>query len=890
MSVRMRGVPGARSWRRGCLAACLGLLPLILAGPIRAQGTTFGPVVESPIAGDPVTIDSGQIAGSLLPSGVKAYFGVPFAAAPVQQLRWREPQPVQPWHGVMHTDRFAPECIQALRAHDINHYFGEEATSEDCLYLNVWAPRDLTAASRKPVVVWIYGGGFTIGSANMANYAGESLARKGVVYVSVAYRVGALGFLAHPALSSESPHHSSGDLGFLDQIAALQWIHRNIERLGGDPANVTIMGQSAGSMSVSILQASPLARGLFQHVVGMSGAAIGNSSVGGARPLAAAEQDGLRLQESLHAADLAAMRNLPADRILQAQLAAPAHYGPVIDGFLLPSRPADIFAAGKQNDVPTLIGFTHDESFSKLAHARTLAEYHEYAHELYGDKAGALLKLYPAKDDAEARRAAVDAGRDSSVALQMRTWARAQAATGKSPVYVYLFSRVHPYAPGVTFSDHDPRTVGAYHTGDVPYWLGTLDSLNLFRTTRDWTDLDRSLGETMSNAIVAFASSGNPNRSGANDWPKYRADREQVREFGDVTRVIPWPNTSSMDFFVVNGAADNTDTLATAAHPVLEDKYPERHTAFAGGVVGIADLVYSVQPGFRPLRLDLYVPPGAPGSHPLVVFIHGGGWVSGHTRHSGAFEDWPGVLASLAAKGYVVASVEYRLSGEARFPAAIQDIKAAIRWLRAHASRFGIDRQRAVVWGGSAGGQLAALAATSCGAAALQPAPLPPAPGGPAAPRPEDTESDCVQGLIAWYGIFDFSTIAAQSGPDGPQRLGAAGSAPSQYLGCALSSCAPAVLAAASAASYVDPTDPPALLIHGVVDHTVPVQQSRDFYALLRSKGVSVELIEIPGVDHSFIGSTPEATRAASLLALQKSFEFIDRTVGPGSATKAVKH
>jgi acetyl esterase/lipase len=356
------------------------------------------------------------------------------------------------------------------------------------------------------------------------------------------------------------------------------------------------------------------------------------------------------------------------------------------------------------------------------------------------------------------------------------------------------------------------------------------------------------------------------------------------------------------------------EVVATSAHPVLEDRYPERHTAFAGGVVGIADLTYSVLPGFRPLRLDLYEPPGAPGSHPLVVFIHGGGWMSGHTRHSGAFEDWPGVLASLAAKGYVVASVEYRLSGEAPFPAAIQDTKAAIRWLRAHAAQYGIDRQRAIVWGGSAGGQLAALTATSCGAAALRPvterparespvreterparespagAAPPSAPGGHAVPRPEDSESDCVQGLITWYGIFDFATIAAQSGPDGPQRLGSAETAPSRYLGCALSSCTPAILAAASAASYVNSTDPPALLIHGAADHTVPVQQSRDFYALLRSKGVPAELVEIPGVDHSFIGSTPEATRAASLLALQKSFEFIDRTVGPGSRTKANKH
>ena len=541
------------SWSR--LPACLGLtLQLAVASTVHAQSPSFGQVVERPTPGDPVTIDSGQIAGKLLPDGVKAYLGVPFAAPPLQQLRWREPQPVPPWRGVLHADRFAPECIQALRAHDINHYFGEEATSEDCLYLNIWAPPDAKADAHKPVVVWIYGGGFTIGSASMANYRGESLARKGVVYVSVAYRLGVLGFLALPALTDESPHHSSGDVGFLDQLAALQWIHRNIERLGGDPRNVTIAGQSAGSMSVSILQASPLARGLFQHAVGMSGGSVGNSAVGAARPLAVAEQEGQRFQQSLGAADLAALRNLPADRILQAQLATQSHYGPVIDGYLLPASPSDLFASGQQNDVSLLIGFTRDEGFSELGRARTLAEYRESVAKLYGDHADTLLKLYPADNDEQARRAAVDAGRDATVGLQMRSWARAQTQTGKSAVYVYFFSRVHPYVPGVTFADHDPRTVGAYHTGDVPYWLETLDALNLLRKTRDWTDPDRQLAESMSNALVAFASSGNPNTSGQSDWPKYRSDREKIRELGSSNHAVPWPDSAKMDFFAAQSA------------------------------------------------------------------------------------------------------------------------------------------------------------------------------------------------------------------------------------------------------------------------------------------------------------------------------------------------
>jgi acetyl esterase/lipase len=245
------------------------------------------------------------------------------------------------------------------------------------------------------------------------------------------------------------------------------------------------------------------------------------------------------------------------------------------------------------------------------------------------------------------------------------------------------------------------------------------------------------------------------------------------------------------------------------------------------------------------------------------------------------------VLASLSARGYVVASVEYRLSGEARFPAAIQDVKAAIRWLRAHAATYGVDETKTVVWGGSAGGQLAALAATTCGVQALEPVPPSPAPGGaPAKPRPEDRESDCVQGVITWYGIFDFATLLSQSGA-ASQQMGAAGSAPSQYLGCALSDCPGNVLAAASPAHYVSPQSPPALLIHGTEDRTVPVQQSRDFYELLKSKGVAVKLVEIPNVDHSFIGPNLAVTKAASLQALRKSFEFIDQVSGAGAGGKS---
>ncbi len=528
---------------RGLAALCVAL---VLAAP---GGT---PAATQAIRGDPVVVESGSVAGTARAAGVRAYLGVPFAAPPVRELRWRPPQPVTRWQGTYHADRTAPECIQTLRAHDINHYFGEEATSEDCLYLNIWAPSHDAGAPLVPVVVWIYGGGFTIGSASMANYSGEQLAAKGVVYVALGYRVGALGFLAHPELSAESPQHVSGNYGFLDQIAALQWIQRNIARFGGDPRNVTIMGQSAGSASVSVLQASPLGRGLFHRAVGMSGGALG-ANMGRARPLGTAEQWGKDLQATLKAPSLAALRQLPADRILAVQ-GTTGRYGPLVDGWLLPEDPNAIFAAGKQNDVPILLGYTRDEGLDPFSQVMTLNDFRMQA-QRYGEHMGDLLRLYPASSDAEARRAALDIARDATLALQMRTWARAQTNSGKAPVFLYLFSRVHPYTPGVKFSDHDPATIGAYHTGDVPYWLQTLDSLNLFRTTRDWTASDRDLAARMSDVIVSFARTGKPALSGI-DWPVYSRRDERVVEFGHSVRVIPLPNSTKIDFL--------------AAHPPLE--------------------------------------------------------------------------------------------------------------------------------------------------------------------------------------------------------------------------------------------------------------------------------------------------------------------------------
>lgn len=311
------------------------------------------------------------------------------------------------------------------------------------------------------------------------------------------------------------------------------------------------------------------------------------------------------------------------------------------------------------------------------------------------------------------------------------------------------------------------------------------------------------------------------------------------------------------------------------ASPVLDDRFPQSSVAFASDVEALPDVVYSAPPGFRPLRLDLYRPRNSrsvSGGLPLVVYVHGGGWQGGHTRHSGAFANWPAVLALLASRGFVVASVEYRLSGEARFPAAIQDVKTAIRWLRWKHTEFGIDPARAVIWGGSAGGQLAALDATTCRVESLAPVFM--KQGSPDPHSPLLAQSDCVQGLVAWYGMFDFVN-APLSGADAASR----DSAPGKFLGCAPAACK-ATAALASPASHLDKDDPPVLLIHGELDKVVPVAQSQKFQEALLAKKIPVKLLVIKGVDHSFIGASAGATRAASLQALGATFEFIEATVG----------
>jgi para-nitrobenzyl esterase len=507
--------------------------------------------VTRPIPGDPVTTEAGFVTGTLDPSGLRTYLGIPFAAPPVRENRWRGPQPVKPWDGVLTANRRPTECVQGLRSSNANHYFGDEVAGEDCLYLNIWAPGTSNARSKLPVVVYIYGGAFNVGSASSPVYAGDALAKKGLIYVTLNYRLGIFGFLAHPDLTKESGHHASGNWGFLDQVAALQWVKRNIAAFGGDPGNVTLVGQSAGAMSINNLQASPLAKGLFARVFGMSGATVkGGPADASGTSLKDAEAQGVKLQEAMNAKTLADMRHLSSDRVTAIAQKAGVRPGPDIDGYYLPDSVDSIFRAGKQNDVTVVTGSTANDigTTPAIRQARDLEQYKQLAAQMYGDKAGEFLTLWPASDDAAAVKQADEVGRNSGFGAAARSLARLQTLTGKQPAYLFMWSRVQPFTPGVMFGDFDPGTAGAYHMGDLPYILGTYEAFNLFRRTRDWTAYDRELSEKVQNVLVAYARTGVPGTLEVT-LVKYDPKNEQRVDFGD-TITVEKLNGRGMDFLL----------------------------------------------------------------------------------------------------------------------------------------------------------------------------------------------------------------------------------------------------------------------------------------------------------------------------------------------------
>ncbi len=491
-----------------------------------------------------VNTASGVVEGRQLPSGVLRFAGIPFAAPPVGDLRWRPPQPVAAWEGSRDAAEFAASCWQPLSAPGSFYDVGEIERSEDCLHLNVWTGAEHAEAAR-PVMVWIHGGGLQTGSGSTLLYDGESLARRGVVLVTINYRLGQMGFLAHPELSAEAGTGASGNYGILDQIAALEWVQANIGAFGGDPDRVTIFGESAGSWSVNYLTATPLAASLFHRAIGHSGGIFWPMP-----QLADAEDEGLRFAGQIGAEDLESMRAASPDDIYGvAGEAADLRFIGVSDGHVFPRDIHEIFAAGEQNDVDTIVGFNSDEGTALFAGAAgtTVAGYRETLAAAYGGHADAMFAVYPAETDEQAHVAAYENQADHFFAWQMRTWARLQSRTGERPVRMYYFSRVPPWDRADTY--------GSYHAAEIIYAFDNLhrsgdlrgDEIGPFNHA--WDDTDRALADTTASYWVNFAADGDPNGDGLPDWPVYDPDADGVLELGDKIGVIQGLLKDRLDAF-----------------------------------------------------------------------------------------------------------------------------------------------------------------------------------------------------------------------------------------------------------------------------------------------------------------------------------------------------
>lgn len=462
-----------------------------------------------------LSIEGGLIEGTTNANGdIQIFKGIPFAAPPVGDLRWKAPQPVEAWEGVKKCDRFGPSPMQApphpFMFWSSEFLIPEEPISEDCLYLNVWSGAK-AADEARPVLVYIYGGGFRSGGAGCPIYDGEAMAKKGVVFVSINYRVGIFGFLAHPELSQEAEYKSSGNYALLDMIAALDWVQKNIAAFGGNPNNVTIAGQSAGAFGVNFLTASPVAKGLFHRAIAQSGGSFYSNPSRPGLDLKSAEQQGVDFAKALDCQSLAELRAKSADSIQQAQggLAFP-----IIDGYLLPKSVYDIYANGEQNDVPLLIGWNQDDIV--FMQSKEVEAFRKQIEERFGDLAADFFAAYPAGTAKEAAQSQLDMGRDEIFGIQVYTWAKLQSQTGKSPAFVYNFNRQVPaHTPDSQF--------GAFHSGEIVYAYDNLHTLD-----RPWEEVDETIADKMSDYWSNFAKKGNPNGKGLVLWEPFDPGNEKV--------------------------------------------------------------------------------------------------------------------------------------------------------------------------------------------------------------------------------------------------------------------------------------------------------------------------------------------------------------------------
>jgi para-nitrobenzyl esterase len=457
-------------------------------------------------------VTGGKVQG-VVANGIASFKGVPFAAPPVGANRWRSPQPVVGWEGVKTANALAPGCMQntALAA----QLGAPTAMSEDCLYLNIWTPAKV-ASEQLPVMVWIYGGAFVGGATNWPLYDGTRLAEKGVVLVSVAYRVGAFGFLAHPDLSKESGR-GSGNYGLEDQIAALKWVRANIASFGGDPHRVTIFGESAGGISVSMLAASPQAKGLYQRAISESGGSLAPPQHGpgqGVPTLKVAEDTGKAFLAALGASDIKAARELPADKIVGAPRTGRGFW-PTLDGYVIVGDEYELYKAGKFNDTPVLIGTNSDEGALFTPPHVTSADYEKQIRGTYGEKADLILAANPHATDAEAYTAAKNNFRDSVFAWSTWRWASLQSQhKGKGKAYLYYFDHRTPASPA-----------GSTHASEIAFVFGNLGG------PAPANDANKALSDLMGSYWVNFAKNGDPNGPGLPAWPAFSDAAPAVMHF-----------------------------------------------------------------------------------------------------------------------------------------------------------------------------------------------------------------------------------------------------------------------------------------------------------------------------------------------------------------------
>jgi para-nitrobenzyl esterase len=472
---------------------------------------------------------NGAVAGVTLASGVRAFRGVPFAAPSNRENRWRPPQPVKSWQGVRQADRFADQCMQARVFGDM--MFRNSGVSEDCLYLNVWAPANARPNAGLPVLVYYYGGGFVAGDGSEPRYDGESMAKRGIVVVTMSYRLGIFGFFSHPELTAESPNHASGNYALMDQRAALQWVRANIASFGGDPRRVTIAGESAGSFAVSAQMASPQSKELFAGAIGESGALFPTTTP--TQPRAESEQNGVKFATAVNAKSLADLRALSATELLELSgRQGMPRFGVNVDGWFFPESPAAIFVAGKQAKVPLLAGWNSEEN-----NARSLLQQQEPTPEnamavftrLFADKASEAAKLWPTSTADETMQSLTELAGDRFIAFGTWKWLDVHGKTSGKPVYRYLYARPRPptvergvtpnLAGGVTRGAANaaapPPARGAVHSAEIEYAMGNLPLNKVF----SWGPDDYKVSTTMQAFFENFIKTGNPNGAGVPNWP-----------------------------------------------------------------------------------------------------------------------------------------------------------------------------------------------------------------------------------------------------------------------------------------------------------------------------------------------------------------------------------